>query len=191
MRKERVKIGQYAILNRELNKYWRHSISVFQIASLPDENGMVKCDIAWNRCNHNNQIEVPYIHLKEFKDFDVNFNDWKVGDVLVPATTANKFISNTRMAPIVIGEFDMGYNAEETRTGIGYVSEDLSVWFSPASHKRDNSVRRYKGLYMKNYYRNDISVKDGKVIMPKCVVKDSPCYNQIIKELKDSGILKF
>lgn len=190
MRKNRVKIGRYAILNRYLNKYWQYSSSVFKIVSLPNENGMVKCDIVWNRDNLYNQIIVPYIHLKEFPDFDVNFNDWKVSDVLVPATTADKFIKSPRMEPITIAGFWTDYYRNETtREGYGYTSEDLKVLFSPASYKRDNSVIRYKGLYMRKYYNNKIAVKNGNVIIPKTVVKDSPCYNQIIKELKDSGLL--
>lgn len=56
-------------------------------------------------------------------------------------------------------------------------------WFDACDYKP------YNGLFSKAYHRKLFTVSDG-LIKVDGVKKDSPCYNQLVKECVDNGLLK-
>lgn len=48
----------------------------------------------------------------------------------------------------------------------------------------------WKGVYSSGYYSNKIKVIDNKLVVPKEISIDSPCYKQIMKEAIECGIVK-
>lgn len=56
-------------------------------------------------------------------------------------------------------------------------------WFDACDYKP------YDGLFSKAYYRKLFTISDN-LIKVEGVKKDSPCYNQLMKECVDNGLLK-
>ena len=56
-------------------------------------------------------------------------------------------------------------------------------WFDACDYKP------YNGLFSKAYYRKLFTISDD-LIKVDGVKKDSPCYNQLVKECVDNGLLK-
>ena len=56
-------------------------------------------------------------------------------------------------------------------------------WFDACDYKP------YNGLFSKAYYRKLFTISDDSIKV-EGVNKDSPCYNQLVKECVDNGLLK-
>ena len=56
-------------------------------------------------------------------------------------------------------------------------------WFDACDYKP------YDGLFSKAYYRKLFTISDD-IIKVEGVNRDSPCYNQLMKECVDNGLLK-
>ena len=57
------------------------------------------------------------------------------------------------------------------------------LWFDECGYKP------YNGLFSKAYYRKLFTISDD-LIKVDGVKKDSPCYNQLVKECVDNGLMK-
>ena len=86
---------------------------------------------------------------------------------------------------------ESGIDSEYMRVKVvcenGTLGEDTFTvrpsWFDACDYKP------YTGLFSKAYYRKLFTVSDD-FIKVEGVNKDSPCYNQLIKECVDNGIIK-
>lgn len=56
-------------------------------------------------------------------------------------------------------------------------------WFDACDYKP------YDGLFSKAYYRKLFTISDD-LIKVEGVNKESPCYNQLVKECVDNGLMK-
>ena len=84
----------------------------------------------------------------------------------------------------------LGLNSEYMQVKIvkkdGTLGDKFQVtpsWFDACDYKP------YDGLFSKAYYRKLFTISDD-IIKVEGVNRDSPCYNQLMKECVDNGLLK-
>lgn len=216
MRFKDLAVGKYVCLNRELRRYYGEYTSILKIEKIPEtkEEKFVECSVITKYHYVIKEycrpiIEVNYIHLldisydKESIDKIANCT-LDVGDVLGRSNIGRiRFVPNVDLIQITQkteGNMNMIYEyavcgykrknvdtikyacipiingqyCDKTPTLLYWTAQDF-IW---------------KGVYSSGYYSNKIRVIDNKLVVPKEIPIDSPCYKQIMKEAIECGIIK-
>ena len=88
--------------------------------------------------------------------------------------------------------YDKRYGLDSQYMNVAIVTEDGTLsgrfqvrpsWFDACDYKP------YNGLFSKAYYKKLFTISDD-LIKVDGVKKDSPCYNQLVKECVDNGLMK-
>ena len=153
--------------------------------------------------NDNNRVGTRWaVDYKRFVKANVDMPDnempipFPVGSYVV-GNSKNKY-GQTRYGCVckVMGYSDYLYNKrlglDSEYMVVAIVEKDGAIrgsftvkpsWFDACDFKP------YTGLFSKAYYRKLFTISDD-LIKVDGVKKDSPCYNQLIKECVDNGLLK-
>lgn len=88
--------------------------------------------------------------------------------------------------------YDKRYGLDSQYMNVAIVTENGTIrglftvrpsWFDACDYKP------YNGLFSKAYHRKLFTVSDN-LIKVEGIKKDSPCYNQLVKECVDNGLMK-
>ena len=201
MRYRELKVGMY-ITGKPNNGYavtnQYATCEVLQVNRL-DEKILVKV------VNSNRPQDVGTSWFVDYKRFVKANVDVPVNEMPIPFPVGSYVVGNSKnkygctCKGVVCKVIDYRYYCYDKRNGldseymfVSIVKEDGTLsgkfqvtpsWFDACDYKP------YNGLFSKAYYRKLFTISDD-LIKVDGVKKDSPCYNQLVKECVDNGLLK-
>lgn len=209
-------VGKYVCFNRELSRYYSEYCSILKIEKIPEtkEEKFVECSVITKYhcvikeyCRPT--IKVNYIHLLDI-DYDKENIDkiancsLDIKDVLIKSNIGRiRFRPKVELIQIIQKteeNMDMIYDYDKCR--YKYKNVDVIKYIcAPVISEQycsDSPTLLYwtfpdfvwKGVYSSGYYSNKIGVIDNKLVVPKEIPIDSPCYKQIMKEAIECGAIK-
>lgn len=202
MRYRELKVGMY-ITGKPNNGY--QITNQYSICKVLQVNGLgenIRVEVI--QSNDNKHVGTKWaVDYKRFVKADVDMPDnempipFPVGSYVV-GNSKNKY-GQTRYGCVckVMGYKDYLYNErlglDSEYMQVKIVDKDGTIrpntyavkplWFDACDYKP------YNGLFSKAYYRKLFTISDD-LIKVEGVKKDSPCYNQLIKECVANGLMK-
>lgn len=155
--------------------------------------------------NDNKRVGTRWpVDYKRFVKANVDIPDTKdkmpipfpVGSYVV-GNSKNKYGQTCRDCVCKVMEYiyhfyDKRYGLDSQYMNVAIVTENGTIrglftvrpsWFDACDYKP------YNGLFSKAYHRKLFTVSDN-LIKVEGIKKDSPCYNQLVKECVDNGLMK-
>lgn len=123
---------------------------------------------------------IPEDKKDEIRDFQVG--DYVIGNSRNPYTVTRKG---------QICKVKYVYNKDKIQVYLVTLKpyrESCSIY--TVEKKYFDLYKRYRGLFVKTSLNGTIKVVDNKPVLPVQINTESPCYEQIVKELVDNGLIK-